>query len=116
MCRNLPWPTTRHSDLRRRRKPFRGPQAPLLKPQLAALEGFGDGDTAWLSNEQGRVQLTARVTEDVIPGVALAPGIWWNKFSPAGHNVNQLTAQDEADMGAGAVFYDVRVWVRPFVL
>ena len=39
------------------------------------------------------------------------PGIWWNKHSAGGRNVNQLTAQDETDMGASASFYDVRVFV-----
>ena len=43
----------------------------------------------------------------------LAPGIWWNKHSADGRNVNQLTPQDETDMGASASFYDVRVFVEP---
>ena len=43
----------------------------------------------------------------------LAPGIWWNKHSPDGRNVNQLTPQDETDMGSSASFYDVRVFVEP---
>jgi len=46
-------------------------------------------------------------------GTVLAPGIWWNKHSPDGRNVNQLTPQDETDMGASASFYDVRVFVEP---
>ena len=32
-------------------------------------------------SELGRVQLTARVTDDIIPSTVLAPGIWWNKLS-----------------------------------
>ena len=66
-----------------------------------------------LENEQGSVTLTADVTEDVIEGTILAPGIWWAKLSPDGRNINQVTSQAEADMGAGACFYDVSVWVRP---
>ena len=46
----------------------------------------------------------------------LAPGIWWSKFSPDGRNINQITPQDEADMGAGALFYDVRIEVEPLVV
>ncbi len=86
--------------------------AALIHPIDAEPRQIGDGDTVWLSNELGRVQLTARVTEGVIPGTVLAPGIWWNKLSADGRNVNQLTAQSEADMGAGAVFYDVRVQIE----
>jgi hypothetical protein len=42
----------------------------------------------------------------------LALGIWWNKFSVDGRNINQTTPQDEADMGASSRSYDVRVWVE----
>ena len=42
----------------------------------------------------------------------LTAGIWWNKHSADGRNVNQLTPQDETDMGASASFYDVRVFVE----
>ena len=74
------------------------------------------------------MSLTARITEDIVPGTVLAPGIWWNKHSANGYNanghnangyaiesrnINQVTPQDEADMGAGALFYDVRVWIEP---
>ena len=40
------------------------------------------------------------------------PGIWWSKRSADGRNVNQLTPQDETDMGASASLYDVRVFVE----
>jgi hypothetical protein len=53
------------------------------------------------------------VTEAVVPGTVLAPGIWWAKFSPDGRNINQITPQDESDMGAGALFYDTLVTVTP---
>ncbi len=63
-------------------------------------------------NGLGEVGLTARVTGDIMPGTVLAPGIWWNKHSADGRNVNQLTPQDETDMGASGSFYDVRVQVE----
>lgn len=40
------------------------------------------------------------------------PRIWWNEHSVHGRNVNQLTPQDETDMGASASSYDVRVSVE----
>jgi anaerobic selenocysteine-containing dehydrogenase len=88
---------------------------PLLQihPEDAAPRGIEEGMVATVRNERGSVTLRCRVTEDIVPGTVLAPGVWWSKFSPDGRNINQITPQDEADMGAGALFYDVRVWVEP---
>ena len=95
---------------------FRGRERePLLwiHPHDASARRIEEG--AWLRvwNELGEVELTARVTEEIMAGTVLAPGIWWNKHSPDGRNVNQLTPQDETDMGGSASFYDVRVFVEP---
>ena len=84
-----------------------------MHPHDADSRGVADGDAVLLENEQGRVQLTARVTADVMPGVLLAPTIWWAKLSPEGRNVNWLVSQDETDMGGSPIFYDVRVTLRP---
>ena len=67
-----------------------------------------------VANELGCVQLTAEISDAIVQGTVLAPGVWWAKFSPGGRNINQVTPQDEADMGAGARFYDVLVQVRRF--
>lgn len=88
--------------------------APLLQihPEDAALRGIGDGDLVRVANELGEVRLPAQVTDGVIPGTVLAPGVWWLKHSPGGRTINQVTPQDEADMGAGARFYDTLVTVE----
>lgn len=88
---------------------------PLLWIHLhdAVPRGIGEGDTVLVSNKRGRVQLRARMTNDLLPGVVLAPTIWWNKLSPGRRNVNQLTSQDETDMGGSPTFYDVIVQVQP---
>lgn len=88
---------------------------PLLwmHPTDAADRGVADGEAVRVWNERGAVELTARVTADIVAGTVLAPGIWWAKHSPDGRNVNQLTPQDETDMGGSASFYDVRVQVAP---
>ena len=87
---------------------------PLLwiHPQDATARQIKEGARLRIWNELGAVSLTAHVTDDIIAGTVLAPGIWWNKHSPDGRNVNQLTPQDETDMGASASFYDVRVYVE----
>ncbi len=86
---------------------------PLLQihPHDAAPRGIVSGTSVRVCNELGEVTLTAEVTENVIGGTVLAPGVWWAKHSPDGRNINQVTSQDEADMGAGALFYDVLVTV-----
>ncbi|RLT41609.1 MAG: molybdopterin oxidoreductase family protein [Chloroflexi bacterium] len=82
-----------------------------MHPVDAASRRIGDGDSVRVWNELGEVVLTARVTDDLIPGTVLAPGIWWASHSPDGRNINQIVRQDEADMGGGACFYDARVFV-----
>ncbi len=82
-----------------------------LHPDDAALRGVSDGDKVCVQNERGSVLLAARVTTDIMPGVVLAPSIWWSKLSPDRRNINRLTPPDEADMGGGALFYDVLAWV-----
>jgi anaerobic selenocysteine-containing dehydrogenase len=63
-------------------------------------------------NGRGSIELTARVSDRIRPGVVLAPSIWWRKLSPDGQNANALTSQALSDMGGGATFYDVRVQVE----
>lgn len=89
-------------------------QQPLLciHPHDAAQRGIATGDIVRVCNELGEVCLTAEVTDGLIPGTVLAPGVWWTKFSSDGRNINQITAQNETDMGASALFYDAAVWVE----
>lgn len=84
-----------------------------MHPNDATARGIEDGVAVDVTNELGSIQLTVQVTTDIVPGTVLAPGIWWAKHSPDRRNINQVTSQDEADMGAGAIFYDTRVWVMP---
>lgn len=84
-----------------------------IHPQEARPRQIEDGARVRACNSYGEVTLTARVTEAIVPGTVLAPGVWWPKFSPDGRNINQTTPPDEADMGAGALFYDATVWVEP---
>jgi len=83
-----------------------------IHPDDAAARQVATGDSVRLSNELGSVLLTAQVTDSIVAGTLLAPGIWWNKFSPDGRNINQITPQLETDMGSGATFYDTLVRVE----
>jgi anaerobic selenocysteine-containing dehydrogenase len=87
---------------------------PLLwiHPVDAAPRRINEGDAVRVANELGDLTLRAQITERIVPGTVLAPGIWWNKFSPDGRNINRITPQDETDMGASASFYDTLVTVE----
>ncbi|HMG36168.1 MAG TPA: molybdopterin oxidoreductase family protein [Blastocatellia bacterium] len=77
-----------------------------LHQQDAQRRGISDGDMVKVWNDRGACQLTAKISDRVIPGVAVAPSIWWNKLSPGCVNVNQTVSQALTDIGAGATFYD----------
>lgn len=89
-------------------------ERPLLQmhPNDAAASGVAEGDVVRVWNELGEVELPVVVTDRIVPGTVLAPGVWWAKRSPGGRTINQVTAQGEADMGAGAIFYDAVVRVE----
>ena len=44
--------------------------------------------------------------------MAVATGIYWNKLTPGGGNVNSTTSSALTDMGGGATFFDNMVEVR----
>ncbi len=91
---------------------------PLLwvHPLDASQRHLEEGQMVRVWNELGSVTLRCRITIDIIQGTVLAPGIWWSKLSGDGRNINQITPQTEADMGAGALFYDVLVEVEPILM
>jgi anaerobic selenocysteine-containing dehydrogenase len=78
----------------------------------AAERGIRDGDLVRVFNARGSLRLRARVNDRPRRGVAVAPSVWWKKYSPDGGNANNLTAQRIADLGGGATFYDCTVHVE----
>ncbi len=91
-------------QLRQEKRPF-----VEINPQDAAARGIADGDRVRAFNDRGACELAAVVTTRARPGVVVSPSVWWNKLSPGGVNVNQLTSQALTDMGGGATFYDALV-------
>jgi anaerobic selenocysteine-containing dehydrogenase len=83
-----------------------------INPADATARGINDGDRVRAFNERGACELTAVVTTRARTGVVVSPSVWWNKLSPAGVNVNQLTSQALTDMGGGATFYDALVEIE----
>jgi anaerobic selenocysteine-containing dehydrogenase len=77
-----------------------------LNAEDAAARGIADGEKVRVWNDRGSCQLVARISDRVIPGVAVALSIWWNKLSPGRTNVNQTVSQALTDIGAGATLFD----------
>ena len=81
----------------------------LMHPEDATARGLVDGVVVVVSNARGRLRLPLVVREEIVPGTVCIPGIDWPKRMPGGVGINELTPQDETDMGAGATFYDAEV-------
>lgn len=94
-------------QLRQEKRPFIE-----INPRDAEARGILDGDRVRAFNERGACELHAVVTTRARPGVVVSPSVWWNKLSPNGANVNQLTSQRITDMGGGATFYDALIEVE----
>ncbi len=94
-------------QLRQEKRPFIE-----INPHDAAARGINDGDRVRAFNERGACELAAVVTTRARAGVVVSPSVWWNKLSPDGVNINQLTSQGLTDMGGGATFYDALVEVE----
>ena len=83
-----------------------------IHPDDAAARNITDGERVRAFNARGACELTAHVTTRARPGVVIAPSVWWNKLSPGGTGINQLTSQQLTDIGRGATFYDALVEVE----
>lgn len=80
-----------------------------LHPEEAMKRGIQNGNRVRVFNELGEVKLRIFVTEDVLPGVALTQGLWWDDEEGERISVNMLTPQKLADMGGGASFFSAKV-------
>jgi anaerobic selenocysteine-containing dehydrogenase len=83
-----------------------------IHPTDAQTRSISDGDQVRAFNDRGSCLLRAVVTTRAREGVVVSPSVWWNKLSPGGSNINQLTSQKLTDMGAGATFYDALVEIE----
>lgn len=84
-----------------------------INPADAAARGIRAGDEVVVGNERGWCRLRAVVTDDVRPGVAVAPKGYWAKLSPDGRNVNWTTSDALADVAGQSTFHSNLVQIRP---
>jgi anaerobic selenocysteine-containing dehydrogenase len=79
----------------------------------ATQRGIVDGAEVIVSNERGWCRLRAVVTDDVMPGVAIAPKGRWPSLSPDQRNVNWVTSDAIADLAGQSTYHSNLVHVRP---
>ncbi len=100
-----------HADfLAREKEPF-----VEIHPSDAAARGITDGDLVRLENARGWVNLRARVTDDIRPGVVASPKGRWRKYDPFSvekRNINWLTSDALGDFAGQSTFHSTRVWIR----
>jgi anaerobic selenocysteine-containing dehydrogenase len=89
-----------------------GPPFVEINPADAAARGIVDGDTVIVENARGWCRLRAVVTDDVPPGVAVAPKGSWARLSPGGRNVNWTTSDALADLAGQSTFHSNLVQIR----
>ena len=84
-----------------------------IHPDDAAARGIADGDEVIVENARGWCRLRAVVTDDVIPGVAVAPKGRWPSLSPDGRTVNWTAPDAVADLAGQSTFHSNLVAIRP---
>ncbi len=78
----------------------------------ATARAIASGDVVRVFNGRGSFRAKASVGETVKPGVVVAYGIWWNKYTDGGANCNAITSTALTDRGGGATFFDNLVQVE----
>ncbi|WP_240695551.1 molybdopterin-dependent oxidoreductase [Candidatus Chloroploca sp. Khr17] len=84
-----------------------------IHPSDAAQRQISDGAYVIVENQRGWCELRVRVTDDVPPGVAVAPKGPWAKFSRHQRNINWTTPDALADLAGQSTFHSNIVYVRP---
>ncbi len=84
-----------------------------INPEDAAERGIEDGQEVTVANERGACVLRAVVTDDVPPGVAVAPKGRWARRSPDGRNINWTTSDALGDLAGQSTFHSNLVEIRP---
>ncbi|MFD0587502.1 molybdopterin-dependent oxidoreductase [Paenibacillus sp. GCM10027627] len=88
----------------------KGPILHMNETDALAL-GLTDGERVVVRNDRGAVELPVKLGLDVLPGVLVTQGLWWDDAQNGRSAVNALTPQRLADMGGGATFFSNRVEV-----
>ncbi|HEV8193215.1 MAG TPA: molybdopterin oxidoreductase family protein [Ktedonobacterales bacterium] len=84
-----------------------------IHPEDARRRSITDGALVEVANARGACRLRAVVTENVLPGVVVAPKGRWLSRSLDGHNVNWTTSDALAELAGQSTFHSNLVEIRP---
>jgi len=90
-----------------------GEQAVTVHSRDAAGRGITDGQYVRVFNERGQFIARARVTDEIAPGVVMAPMGAWTKNARGHATVNAVNPFVFADLGNAPTFSDTRVEIEP---
>jgi anaerobic selenocysteine-containing dehydrogenase len=90
-----------------------GEQAVTVHPHDAAERGIADGQYVRVHNDRGQFIARASVTDDIAPGVVMAPMGAWRKNAKGNSTVNAVNPFVFADLGNAPTFSDTKVEVEP---
>ena len=76
-----------------------GEQTLLIHPQDASMRGIAHGAVVRVFNDRGAFAAVAMVTDDVMPGVVVAPLGYWRRLSRAQATVQAVNSGKYADFG-----------------
>jgi anaerobic selenocysteine-containing dehydrogenase len=82
-----------------------------IDPADAQERRIGEGDRVRVFNDRGALEMSARISERLRPGLAAIPWGWWGEEA----NVNVLTNDAPADWGGAVAFYDTMVEAELFL-
>lgn len=100
-----------HANVSRLQK-AEGPPALDISPADAQARGITNGDKIRVFNENGEMQLTARIGKRTRRGVVCLPQGFWPSLLEGGSSANALTNDWLADLGGGSALQDTRVQVE----
>ena len=90
-----------------------GEQAVSVHPHDAAERGITDGAYVRVYNDRGQFIALARVTDEIAPGVVMAPMGAWRKNAKGHSTVNAVNPFAFADLGNAPTFSDTKVEIEP---
>ncbi len=83
-----------------------------INPTDASARGISPGDEVTVENRRGWCQLRAVVTDNVPPGVVVAPKGRWSQLAPSRRNINWTTSDALADLAGQSTFHSNLVTIR----
>jgi anaerobic selenocysteine-containing dehydrogenase len=92
---------------------FEGPPSILIHRDDARRWGIEDGHECRVSNDNGSVDLVARISDVPLPGDAVVYKCRGEGLDPLGVEINRLIPSETSDMGECIAFHGVRIDIRP---